>query len=128
MPLLAPQTRVLCPDLRGLGWTEVPGRGYDRETMDRDVLALLGELARLALRAGFDAFSEGRDRSLHRSPEGRAGPRSELLYRTFLLREAVPVFAGRYAGVPFEVPTLLLVGARDAVTRLLSSLSAGHMR
>jgi pimeloyl-ACP methyl ester carboxylesterase len=58
----------------------------------------------------------GRDRSLHRSPEGRAGPRSELLYRTLLLREAVPVSAGRYAGVPFEVPTLLLVGARDAVT------------
>jgi pimeloyl-ACP methyl ester carboxylesterase len=28
----------------------------------------------------------------------------------------VPVFAGRYAGVPFEVPTLLLVGARDTVT------------
>jgi pimeloyl-ACP methyl ester carboxylesterase len=29
------------------------------------------------------------------------------------VREAVPVFAGRYAGLPFEVPTLLLVGERD---------------
>jgi pimeloyl-ACP methyl ester carboxylesterase len=44
VPRLAPQTRVLCPDLREFGWTEVPGRGYDRETMDRDVLALLDEL------------------------------------------------------------------------------------
>jgi pimeloyl-ACP methyl ester carboxylesterase len=44
IPLLAPHARVLCPDLRGFGWTDAPGRGYDRETMAQDVLALLDEL------------------------------------------------------------------------------------
>ena len=36
--------RVICPDLRGFGWTAVPGGGYDRETMARDVLALMDAL------------------------------------------------------------------------------------
>jgi len=189
MPLLAPQARVLCPDLRGFGWTDVPGRGYDRETMAGDVLALLDELgldrvdlvghdwggwigfllalrrperigrfvalsivppwpsgdrrglleawriayqiplalpqlgrravehglARLALRTGSDAFSEGEIEAFTDRLKGERAYASELLYRTFLLREAVPVFAGRYAGLPFEVPTLLLVGERDRV-------------
>ena len=39
IPLLAPQARLLCPDLRGFGWTEAPRRGYNRETMAEDVLA-----------------------------------------------------------------------------------------
>jgi pimeloyl-ACP methyl ester carboxylesterase len=43
-PVLAPQGRLLCPDLRGFGWTDAPSRGYDRETMAQDVLALLDEL------------------------------------------------------------------------------------
>ena len=189
MPLLAPRARVLCPDLRGFGWTDVPGRGYDRETMAQDVLALLDELeldrvdlvghdwggwigfllalrrperigcfvalsivppwpsgdrrgfleawriayqiplalpqlgrraveqglARLALRAGSDAFSEGEIEAFTDRLKGERARASELLYRTFLLREAVPVLAGRYAGLPLEVPTLLLVGERDAV-------------
>jgi len=41
---LAREYRVLCPDLRGFGWSEAPRRGYDRETLMRDVLALLDEL------------------------------------------------------------------------------------
>jgi pimeloyl-ACP methyl ester carboxylesterase len=44
IPLLAPHGRVICPDLRGAGWTDVPAGGYDRKTMARDVLALLDEL------------------------------------------------------------------------------------
>jgi pimeloyl-ACP methyl ester carboxylesterase len=189
IPLLAPHVRVLCPDLRGFGWTDVPSRGYDRETMAQDVLALLDELgldrvdlvghdwggwigfvlalrrperirrfvalsiappwpsrdprtlleawriayqiplalpqlgrrgvehglARLALRAGSGAFSEGEIDAFTERLKGERAHASELLYRTFLLREAVPVFAGRYAGLPFEVATLLLVGERDAV-------------
>jgi pimeloyl-ACP methyl ester carboxylesterase len=55
IPLLAPRWRVICPDLRGFGWTDVPSSGYDRETMARDVLALLDtlELDRVRL-AGHD--------------------------------------------------------------------------
>jgi pimeloyl-ACP methyl ester carboxylesterase len=189
IPLLAPQARLLCPDLRGFGWSDAPGRGYDRETMAQDVLALLDELgldrvdlvghdwggwigfllslrrpdrvgrfvalsivppwpsrdprnllegwrlayqiplalpqlgrravehglARLALRAGSDAFSEGEIEAFTDRLKGERAHASELLYRTFLLREAVAVFSGRYAGRRLEVPTLLLVGERDAV-------------
>jgi pimeloyl-ACP methyl ester carboxylesterase len=189
IPLLAPHARVLCPDLRGFGWTDVPSRGYDRETMAQDVLALLDELgldrvdlvghdwggwigfllavrhparirrfvalsiappwpsrdprtllegwrlayqiplalpqlgrravehglARLALRTASDAFSQVEIQAFTDRLKGERARASELLYRTFLLREAVPVLAGRYAGLPLEVPTLLLVGQRDAV-------------
>jgi len=38
---------------------------------------------------------------------------SVLLYRTFLLREALPVLRGRYRDARLQVPTLVLVGARD---------------
>jgi len=41
IPQLAPHAHVICPDLRGFGWTDVPGSGYDRETMAQDVLSLL---------------------------------------------------------------------------------------
>jgi pimeloyl-ACP methyl ester carboxylesterase len=44
IPLLAPHARILCPDLRGFGWTDAPSGGYERETMAQDVLALLDEL------------------------------------------------------------------------------------
>jgi pimeloyl-ACP methyl ester carboxylesterase len=44
IPLVAPHARVICPDLRGFGWTSVPSSGYDRETMARDVLTLLDAL------------------------------------------------------------------------------------
>jgi hypothetical protein len=31
IPRLAPRARVICPDLRDFGWTDVPSSGYDRE-------------------------------------------------------------------------------------------------
>ena len=44
LPALAPHRRVLMPDLRGFGWSEAPGHGYDGETYARDVVALLDAL------------------------------------------------------------------------------------
>jgi pimeloyl-ACP methyl ester carboxylesterase len=44
IPLLAPHARVICPDLRGFGWTGVPARGYEKDQLARDVLALLDAL------------------------------------------------------------------------------------
>jgi pimeloyl-ACP methyl ester carboxylesterase len=41
---LAARYRVICPDLRGLGWTDAPPRGYQKENLANDVLALLDEL------------------------------------------------------------------------------------
>jgi pimeloyl-ACP methyl ester carboxylesterase len=187
IPPLAGHARVICPDLRGFGWTAAPSGGYDRETMTRDVLALLDELgldrvhlaghdwggwigfllclhrpervsrflalnivppwpsrdprnllevwriayqvplalpflgrrvvdrgaARLALRAASDAFTDQELDAFADRLRGDRARASELLYRTFLLKEAIPIAAGRYAGSPLEVPTLLLFGQRD---------------
>ncbi len=46
---------------------------------------------------------------------GERARASELLYRTFLLREVGPVAAGRYLGMELRVPTLMLFGDRDLV-------------
>ena len=44
IPGLAEQFRVICPDLRGAGWTAAPGRGYTRDRLLADVVALLDTL------------------------------------------------------------------------------------
>ena len=41
---LAERHRVICPDLRGLGWTQAPPGGYDPEVFARDLAALLDAL------------------------------------------------------------------------------------
>jgi len=43
IPTLAPQYRVIAPDLRGLGDTSRPHSGYDKKTVAADVSELLGE-------------------------------------------------------------------------------------
>jgi pimeloyl-ACP methyl ester carboxylesterase len=44
VPRLAGDFRLICPDLRGFGWTGAPGRGYDNETFAADAVALLDAL------------------------------------------------------------------------------------
>jgi pimeloyl-ACP methyl ester carboxylesterase len=44
LPELSRERRVICPDLRGFGWSEAPADGYDKETLMRDVLAVLDQL------------------------------------------------------------------------------------
>ena len=44
IPALAPHARVICPDLRGFGWTEVTRGGYEKDQLMRDVVAVLDEL------------------------------------------------------------------------------------
>jgi pimeloyl-ACP methyl ester carboxylesterase len=41
IPELSERFRVIAPDLRGHGWTDAPARGYDKEQLASDVLALL---------------------------------------------------------------------------------------
>lgn len=43
-PLAERGRRVICPDLRGFGWTEAPPGGYDPEVFARDVAALVEAL------------------------------------------------------------------------------------
>jgi pimeloyl-ACP methyl ester carboxylesterase len=44
MPALADRHRVLALDLRGCGWSEAPRKGYEKEEMATDVLAILDQL------------------------------------------------------------------------------------
>jgi pimeloyl-ACP methyl ester carboxylesterase len=44
MPALADRHRVLAMDLRGFGWSDAPARGYEKENLADDVLAVLDEL------------------------------------------------------------------------------------
>jgi pimeloyl-ACP methyl ester carboxylesterase len=44
IPAVAPHARVIAPDFRGAGWTEVTKRGYERDQLMRDVVAVLDEL------------------------------------------------------------------------------------
>lgn len=41
---LASHYRVLCPDLRGFGWSDAPTSGYEKEQLATDLLALLDTL------------------------------------------------------------------------------------
>lgn len=41
---LAERHRVICPDLRGFGWSEAPGAGYEKETLAGDLIALFEAL------------------------------------------------------------------------------------
>jgi pimeloyl-ACP methyl ester carboxylesterase len=41
---LAESHRVICPDLRGFGWTDAPPGGYDPEVFAMDIVALLDAL------------------------------------------------------------------------------------
>jgi pimeloyl-ACP methyl ester carboxylesterase len=44
IPVVAPHARVIAPDFRGFGWSEVPETGYDKPQLARDLVALLDEL------------------------------------------------------------------------------------
>jgi pimeloyl-ACP methyl ester carboxylesterase len=45
IPLLAGSWRLICPDLRGFGWTSAPAGGYRTADLAADVVALLNALA-----------------------------------------------------------------------------------
>lgn len=44
IPALSAHHRLIAPDLRGFGWTEAPGSGYDGDTLAADQVALLDAL------------------------------------------------------------------------------------
>ena len=52
-PLLATSHRVICPDLRGFGWSDAPPGSYAKAELARDIIALLDalELDRVGLLA-----------------------------------------------------------------------------
>jgi pimeloyl-ACP methyl ester carboxylesterase len=44
IPLLAAERRVICPDLRGFGWSDAPRGRYEKPRLAKDALALLDAL------------------------------------------------------------------------------------
>ena len=44
IPALAERYRVICPDLRGHGWSDAPADGYDKPQFAADLVALLDAL------------------------------------------------------------------------------------
>ncbi len=44
LPLLAGKRRVICPDLRGFGWSDAPPGGYEKRALAEDMVALLRAL------------------------------------------------------------------------------------
>ncbi|MDQ4048476.1 MAG: alpha/beta hydrolase, partial [Actinomycetota bacterium] len=44
IPVLAERYRVICPDLRGHGWTDAPAGGYEKEQLATDLLGVLDAL------------------------------------------------------------------------------------
>jgi len=44
IPALAARHRVICPDMRGCGWSGAPVKGYEKERLAQDVLGLLDAL------------------------------------------------------------------------------------
>ena len=44
IPRIADRYRVICPDLRGMGWSDAPASGYDKERMATDMLTMLDQL------------------------------------------------------------------------------------
>ena len=198
---LAAEHRVICPDLRGFGWSDAPPGRYDKESLARDLLGVLDELGVALPGSGERVRLIGHDwggfvgfLACLRAPErfqsflalsiphpwfgaggGLPDPRgllrlwyqfvlasplgpelltrepatrrvlakagegvfdaetvaiyaatlaqpgsaraSQALYRTFLLREVLPILRGRYGGARLTVPTRLLVGDHDPVIR-----------
>jgi pimeloyl-ACP methyl ester carboxylesterase len=195
IPKLAEERRVVCPDLRGLGWSDAPAGSYTKEQWAADAVALLDALdlhrvdlvghdwgGLVALLGALRAPDRVRTvaalsivhpwprppapspRALaplayqlplatpfagaqllrrlpvlvrelirrgshpdHRWSDGelatyadvlRAPERSRAssaIYRTFLVREAGPLAAGRYAGRRLTMPALMLTGDADPV-------------
>lgn len=44
IPALSERYRVICPDLRGMGWSDAPTTGYDKEQLATDVIGVIEAL------------------------------------------------------------------------------------
>jgi pimeloyl-ACP methyl ester carboxylesterase len=192
-PLLAPEFRVLMPDLRGFGWSEAPADGYEKELLARDLIGLLDALgiervgyighdwgafvgyltcfeaaerisaflclsiphpwpsrhdrlnpwrltafayqiplstigafamrrrmtARVLRAASVRGTFSDEDLAIYESTMGtEVGARTTVaMYRSFLLRELLPIVRGRYARSRLDMPARLVAGDDDLIVR-----------
>lgn len=87
--------------------TPVAGPGIVRMLPFIDTIIRLGSGGRVG--------SETRERYTSRFKEPERAQATSLIYRTFLLREAQPLLAGRYRDRRLTVPTVLMYGDSDRV-------------
>jgi pimeloyl-ACP methyl ester carboxylesterase len=121
---LSPQFHLIAPDLRGFGWTEAPGSGYDGETFAADQIALLDAMEIERARVighdwgGWTAFLLGIEyperiermvvcNSPHPWPRIEPGLLVESWRSWYALVNAAPV-VGRWVSQSSRIATLLL--------------------
>ena len=109
MPALSQRWRVICPDLRGFGWTEAPPGGYEKEQLATDVLALLDAMGVESFHlvghdwGGFVAFLMAL-----REPERIRGLLALAIVHPWMQRELLAPQAWRFAAYQavMSVPVL----------------------
>ncbi|HEX8066131.1 MAG TPA: alpha/beta hydrolase [Thermoleophilaceae bacterium] len=126
---LAERFRVICPDLRGFGWSEAPPSGYDKPQLADDLIALLDalDLDRVKLVghdwgafAGFLACLDHPDRierfvALSIVPPWRSGrPSPAILLRAWYQAVLAAPVVGPLAVRRVRFPEQLLKRARAA--------------
>ncbi|MEA2397104.1 MAG: hypothetical protein QOK25_660 [Thermoleophilaceae bacterium] len=120
---LSEHYHVVCPDLRGLGWTDAPRRGYEKSQLARDIVGLMDELGLERVRyighdwggfSGFHAcvdFPDRFERFMPLSiphpwpPEGRPDPRRllGLWYQAVLAAPVLGPLAIGKLGFPGQI-------------------------
>lgn len=126
IPRLAPHYRVICPDLRGAGWTDAPAEGYTSEQQRADVLALLDCLGldRVRLVAHDWSAIVGFQLAIHH-PErieqyvSLATPHPWIRFRPAMLRGAWRLWFQPVIATPGVGPRLLARGDQRLARYLL---------
>jgi pimeloyl-ACP methyl ester carboxylesterase len=132
IPRLAPHYRVICPDLRGAGWTDAPAEGYTSEQQRADVLALLDCLGldRVRLVAHDWSAIVGFQLAIHH-PErieqyvSLATPHPWIRFRPAMLRGAWRLWFQPVIATPGVGPRLLARGDQRLARYLLEQDGAG---
>jgi pimeloyl-ACP methyl ester carboxylesterase len=132
IPRLAPHYRVICPDLRGAGWTDAPAEGYTSEQQRADVRALLDCLGldRVRLVAHDWSAIVGFQLAIHH-PErieqyvSLATPHPWIRFRPAMLRGAWRLWFQPVIATPGVGPRLLARGDQRLARYLLEQDGAG---
>jgi pimeloyl-ACP methyl ester carboxylesterase len=122
IPELAERYRVICPDLRGFGWSDAPPGRYEKETLARDLVRLLDvlELDRVRL-VGHDWGGLAGFLACLRAPERfeRFAPLS-IVSPWFRPSVSLATLSGIAYQLPLIAPVLgERVGGRPSFVRML---------
>ncbi|MEH0547473.1 alpha/beta fold hydrolase [Streptomyces sp. B21-105] len=122
--LSAAGPRLICPDLRGLGWSEQTRRGYDIDSLSEDMLALLDALGldRVGL-VGHDWGAHVGFRLCLRAPERFSGFLALNMAHPWTRQRAILPNLWRQNSPPGSVWTSRAFAARAWRARMRCSVS-----